>query len=133
MDEDDSGEISREEFNKAMTSNEEVIAAITALGLEEEKDLFDSLDADSSGSLEFDEFFEGVMLILKGQEPALAKDMVATYLRASSLYKKHEQLESDFAEYRAEEVAFQKSTRDALARIQHLTEMAAAQAGGIEV
>merc|ERR1712039_689872 len=73
----------------AIVDNEDVINALTSLGLDEERDLFDAIDADHSGTLEFNEFFDGVTLIMKGQEPALAKDMVATYLRVSALYKAH--------------------------------------------
>merc|ERR1712187_680809 len=93
MDKDGTGDISREEFAEAIVYNKEVAHNMTALGLDEEKDLFDVLDADHSGALEFNEFFDGVTLIMKGQEPALAKDMVATYLRVSSLHKAQSKLE----------------------------------------
>ena len=40
--------------------NTEVMEAMVALGLEEETDLFDTFDTDGTGTLEFQEFFEGV-------------------------------------------------------------------------
>merc|ERR1712194_681638 len=67
-DTDETGEISRAEFAQAIVDNDDVIESLTALGLAEERDLFDVLDADRSGSLEFQEFFDGVTLIMKGQE-----------------------------------------------------------------
>mmetsp|Transcript_10241 Transcript_10241/g.21692 ORF Transcript_10241/g.21692 Transcript_10241/m.21692 type:complete len:560 (-) Transcript_10241:58-1737(-) len=120
MDDDGSGSITREEFFQAMTENEDVMASMTALGLDEETDLFDSLDADKSGSLEFNEFFEGVTLILKGQEPALAKDMVATYLRVSALCKAHAQFQEEVQREMGEQAEFEKAFTDSLLRIERL-------------
>merc|ERR1719409_369170 len=92
MDDDDSGSITREEYFKAITENERVMDALADLGLEEETDLFDILDTDNGGTLEFQEFFEGVTLIMKGTEPALAKDMVATYLLAKTIAQNVQEL-----------------------------------------
>merc|ERR1712046_358115 len=115
-DKDGTGDISRAEFADAIVNNQEVIDNMTSLGLDEEKDLFDVIDADHSGSLEFNEFFDGVTLIMKGQEPALAKDMVATYLRVNSLYRAQTRLDGEIEKMQAEQQKQGKS----LERIERL-------------
>jgi len=57
------------------------------LGLDQEDGLFDKIDADKSGAVSFDEFIEGVTLIMKGNEPAKGKDMVGTFLSVQALSK----------------------------------------------
>jgi voltage-gated sodium channel len=118
MDKDGTGDITKDEFAEAIQNNDDVIDNLMALGLAEEKDLFDAIDADRSGTLEFNEFFEGVTLIMKGQEPALAKDMVATFLRVNALGKSHSRLEKDLGRLRDQ----QQDQRQALARIEQRLE-----------
>merc|ERR1712232_865828 len=118
MDKDGTGDITKDEFAEAITNNDEVMESLMALGLAEEKDLFDAIDADRSGSLEFNEFFDGITLIMKGQEPALAKDMVATFLRVNALGKSHSRLEKDLLDLKAH----QHEQRQALARIEQRLE-----------
>lgn len=96
LDLNDSGDISRNEFNVAITTNRELMKSLTELGLDEEKDLFDAIDADHSGKLDFNEFFDGATRMINGREPALAKDSVATYLRVCSLQKAQVRLEAKF-------------------------------------
>merc|ERR1719160_2304556 len=62
--------------------------ALSCLGLHEEENLFDVLDADKEGSITFDQFFEGALLIMKGQETAKAKDLVATHLTAVGVLRR---------------------------------------------
>merc|ERR1712216_889734 len=63
----------------------EVIECLEFLNLHEEVGIFDTLDIDRTGELTFDEFFEGMMLIMKGGEVAKARDIVGTYLTCQSL------------------------------------------------
>merc|ERR1712183_843920 len=86
-DQDNSGYITREEFNEALMSNDRVIEALISLGLENEKDLYSQFDADENGKLEFDEFFDGVTLMTKGQQSAMPKDIVPAYLRLTALQR----------------------------------------------
>jgi len=122
MDPNGNGEITRPVFDKAIVENEEVVAAMTALGLDEEQDLFDVLDADHSGSLEFKEFFDGIMLIMKGQEPALAKDMVGTYLRVSAVFKGLARLQAEMESIRKEEREGRDKLLEAVARLEQRLE-----------
>lgn len=85
IDDDKSGSISKKEYISAITSNEKVMNAFIELGLHEEENLFETLDADRAGNITFDQFFDGVMLIMKGHETAKAKDMVGTHLLCQSL------------------------------------------------
>lgn len=80
MDQDKSGTISADEFHDAMCNNEQVIKIIIDLGLGEEKNIFGILDCEGVGLVSFDLFFEGLMLIMKGLEPATAKNIVPTQL-----------------------------------------------------
>merc|ERR1719426_71960 len=45
------------------------------------------IDRDKSGAVSFDEFIEGVTLIMKGNEPAKGRDMVGTFLSVQALSK----------------------------------------------
>merc|ERR1719335_1361772 len=59
---------------------------MSELKLDEEKDLFDTLDVSQTGALSFEEFFQGMMLIMQGSEPAKAKDFVSTYLTCQAMH-----------------------------------------------
>eukprot|EP00746_Dinoflagellata_sp_MGD_P140398 gnl/MRDRNA2_/MRDRNA2_73652_c0_seq1.p1 gnl/MRDRNA2_/MRDRNA2_73652_c0~~gnl/MRDRNA2_/MRDRNA2_73652_c0_seq1.p1 ORF type:complete len:665 (-),score=109.54 gnl/MRDRNA2_/MRDRNA2_73652_c0_seq1:42-2036(-) len=85
MDEDHSETISRSEFLNAMTHNLEVIQVMEELGLEDEVSLFDTLDVNQSGALSVSEFFQGMMLLMNANEPAMAKHLVSTYLTVQSV------------------------------------------------
>merc|ERR1719191_2234858 len=87
MDEDGSGEIDKDEYYHAINHNKKVQDALKMLGLDQEEGLFDKIDADKSGAVSFDEFIEGVTLIMKGNEPAKGKDMVGTFLSVQALSK----------------------------------------------
>jgi len=80
MDKDGSRTISREEFMESITENEKVMNCMESLGLHEEADLFDVLDVDQNGYLDLEEFFEGMMLLLRCNQPALVKDTIPTFL-----------------------------------------------------
>jgi hypothetical protein len=92
MDEDGSGEIDKDEYYNAITHNKKVQDALKMLGLDQEEGLFDKIDADKSGAVSFDEFMEGVTLIMKGNEPAKGKDMVGTYLSVQAVSKNVQRL-----------------------------------------
>merc|ERR1712224_1038659 len=49
--------------------------------------LFDFLDVDQGGILTIEEFFEGCILVLNGNETAKNKDIVATHLTCQSMHK----------------------------------------------
>lgn len=80
MDEDKSGEISEKEFTHALCNNIQVIDSITDLGLGEERNIFGTLDCEGGGSISYDIFFEGLMLMMKGLDTATAKNLVPTQL-----------------------------------------------------
>ena len=65
-----------------MDSCREVQQSMARLGL------FDKIDADKSGAVSFDEFIEGVTLIMKGNEPAKGKDMVGTCARGTREFQR---------------------------------------------
>jgi hypothetical protein len=95
MDKDKTGDITREEYLDAITYNDEIIDYMVKLGLADEKDLFDKIDGDGGGAVGFDEFFEGITLIMKGKEPALAKDIVPTFMRVNALNRNQLRIEHD--------------------------------------
>jgi hypothetical protein len=101
MDKDGTGYISRDEFHDAIKINPQVMAALLGMGLGEEKDLFDQIDADHSGRLDFNEFFDGATRMMNGMQPALAKDTVATYLRVCALCKAQAKLENEVSELKS--------------------------------
>merc|ERR1712216_261623 len=85
MDADKSGSISREEFHNAVLHDEFVIDLMEKLGVDPiEEDLFTKLDADLSDEIGFNEFMQGTMLIMQGNEPARAKDLIRTLLLSES-------------------------------------------------
>lgn len=97
MDKDGSGMINRDEYHNSITKNQEVADAFVELGLDEEEDLFDTLDAEGEGAISFDQFFEGVMLIMKGHETAKAKDMVPMYLTCQAIFTRMKTLDGDLS------------------------------------
>merc|ERR1719161_1263278 len=86
MDDDNSGSITRNEFLRAITEDEKVMACMEDLGLDDDAALFDTLDVDHTGSLNFVEFFQGMMLLSKGGDSAKKRDLVSTYLTCQSIY-----------------------------------------------
>ena len=52
---------------------------IEDLGLQHQAGLFDILDTDGTGGINHEEFFEGMLMIARGQEQAKARDIVSTY------------------------------------------------------
>lgn len=88
MDTEGQGTISKAEFTVGIMENDKVHNALCNLGLAEEENLFETLDADKEGVITFDQFFEGVLLIMKGHESAKAKDLVATQLATSSINRR---------------------------------------------
>merc|ERR1719482_2326228 len=63
------------------------------------------------------EFFEGVTMIMKGPDPALGKDLVATYLRVTALYKAQASLQGELAEVRDEGRQGRSALADHLAQL----------------
>merc|ERR1719453_822975 len=84
MDVDGSGEISLDEFNHALSTDQEVMECIEGMGLHTEDDLFHTLDFNRTGSLSHHEFFQGMMLLMNGSRPMTTKDAVTTYLTCQS-------------------------------------------------
>lgn len=97
IDEDNSGLLDREEFAQAVFTNPSVQEGFLLLGLDDEENLFDTLDADKSGQVSFQEWIDGVSLILAGKRPAKAGDMSATFLAVKALCKMVEAAEEDDA------------------------------------
>lgn len=93
MDKDGTGTISKREFTMGIISNEKVHDAFSQLGLEEEENLFDRIDADKEGVISFQQFFEGALLIMKGQETAKAKDLVPTHLTTMAINRRIKKVE----------------------------------------
>ena len=80
MDLDASGSLSKAEFFEAITTDDLVMNSFVQLGLDEEENLFETLDAEGNGELTFNQFFEGALLLMKGHETAKAKDIVRSSL-----------------------------------------------------
>lgn len=85
LDQDGSESISRDEFYRALEEDDQVLTCLEELGLQDEAHLFDILDIDQSGSLSVPEFFEGMMIFIRGNEPARAKDIMVTHLNSQWL------------------------------------------------
>lgn len=88
MDADGSGSIEREEFLAAMVENEDVMKTLQALELHEEANLFDNLDVEGTGAISAMDFFEGLLLVVRGNEACKAKDLVPTFLACRSIQRK---------------------------------------------
>lgn len=109
MDVDGDGKLTKDELLRGVTENETVMDAFCELGLEEEEGLFETLDADHSGNLSFNQFLDGVVLILKGQNAALAKDFVAPNLLLQAFARRCTSLEQEIRDMiQAEKVQKQK-------------------------
>merc|ERR1719183_1618711 len=103
MDEDNSGQVTRQEYLVAIRTKPEVMTAFVELGLGREANLFDTLNADRSGSITFEQFFDGVMLIMKGHETAKAKDLVGTHLLCQSVAVRVKRICADMASFKAQQ------------------------------
>merc|ERR1719276_605477 len=88
MDTDGTGTISHSEFLDAIRTNKAVATAFIDLGLQHEENLFEKLDANKTSDVTFNQFFDGLFLIMKGHETARAKDLVRTHLLCQTLTKK---------------------------------------------
>ena len=53
----------------AIKTNEEVIKCMEDIGLLEELDIFDTLDINGQGVVGLEEFFSGMLLLVKGTQP----------------------------------------------------------------
>lgn len=111
MDRDGDGKLTKEELLEGVSQNELVMDAFIELGLEEEEDLFQTSDADHSGFISFNQFCEGILLMLKGQNPALAKDMVAPTLLLQAFSKRCHRLEKELADMIATEEIMRKKIK----------------------
>merc|ERR1719247_3880794 len=80
IDQDGSGMLDREEFSAALMTNPSVQEGLMILDLADEENLFDTLDSDKSGSISFEEWADGVNLIMAGKKKAKGKDIISTYL-----------------------------------------------------
>eukprot|EP00747_Dinoflagellata_sp_TGD_P083169 gnl/TRDRNA2_/TRDRNA2_161990_c0_seq1.p1 gnl/TRDRNA2_/TRDRNA2_161990_c0~~gnl/TRDRNA2_/TRDRNA2_161990_c0_seq1.p1 ORF type:complete len:618 (-),score=115.26 gnl/TRDRNA2_/TRDRNA2_161990_c0_seq1:131-1984(-) len=98
MDTDKSGTVSRQEYLHAIRTNKQVVQAFIELGLHEEENLFDKLDADRTNDITFDQFFDGLFLIMKGHETAKAKDLVRTHMLCQSVTRKSKTVATEMEE-----------------------------------
>lgn len=87
MDADGSKAITRQEFMDAVKNSEVVAKCLEDLELHDDVRLFDILDVDETGSLTFEEFFEGARLLMNGNEAAKAKDSIGSYLLSRAILK----------------------------------------------
>merc|ERR1711957_688676 len=87
MDKTNNG-ISHQEFLDAIKNERSVAQAFKDLGLENEEGLFEKLDANKTNEVTFEQFFDGICLIMKGHETAKAKDLVRTHLLCQGLTTK---------------------------------------------
>eukprot|EP00746_Dinoflagellata_sp_MGD_P020836 gnl/MRDRNA2_/MRDRNA2_148556_c0_seq1.p1 gnl/MRDRNA2_/MRDRNA2_148556_c0~~gnl/MRDRNA2_/MRDRNA2_148556_c0_seq1.p1 ORF type:complete len:615 (+),score=129.25 gnl/MRDRNA2_/MRDRNA2_148556_c0_seq1:103-1947(+) len=97
MDTDGSRTLSHDEWCIALEMPE-VHDILEKLGLGEEDDLFGQLDVDKNGLLDFEEFFDGLLMVVKGGEAAKAKDVVPTHLLCESMRKKIESMQDAHAQ-----------------------------------
>eukprot|EP00746_Dinoflagellata_sp_MGD_P009198 gnl/MRDRNA2_/MRDRNA2_118600_c0_seq1.p1 gnl/MRDRNA2_/MRDRNA2_118600_c0~~gnl/MRDRNA2_/MRDRNA2_118600_c0_seq1.p1 ORF type:complete len:780 (+),score=138.07 gnl/MRDRNA2_/MRDRNA2_118600_c0_seq1:78-2417(+) len=93
MDEDKSGEITREEFYNSLATNDNLVNALVGLGLGDEANLFDTLDSEQVGVIKFQQFLTGVGLIMRGNESAKAKDVVPALLLCQAMDQRLKRLE----------------------------------------
>merc|ERR1719313_412071 len=68
IDTDGSGVLDREEFAAALETNPSVQEGMVILDLADEENLFDTLDSDKSGAITFQEWADGVALIMAGKK-----------------------------------------------------------------
>eukprot|EP00746_Dinoflagellata_sp_MGD_P039380 gnl/MRDRNA2_/MRDRNA2_19496_c0_seq2.p1 gnl/MRDRNA2_/MRDRNA2_19496_c0~~gnl/MRDRNA2_/MRDRNA2_19496_c0_seq2.p1 ORF type:complete len:260 (+),score=36.58 gnl/MRDRNA2_/MRDRNA2_19496_c0_seq2:248-1027(+) len=98
MDIDQSNDITREEYMNSIHENLNCVDILLHLGLGEEANLFDTLDANRDGSLTFAEFFDGITLLMRGQEVCKAKDVAATHLTCQGVHRCVKRLEQNAQE-----------------------------------
>jgi len=77
--------IKADQYKKCLQTDIKVVKLMADLGLDKEDHLFKLLDCERKGELSFEQFFDGAMLIIKGQESAKAKDMVGTHLLCQAI------------------------------------------------
>jgi Ca2+-binding EF-hand superfamily protein len=97
IDQDGSGMLDREEFGAALMTNPSVQEGMMILDLADEENLFDTLDSDKSGYITFQEWADGVALIMAGKKKCKGKDVVATYLMTKALCNASQNAEEDDA------------------------------------
>jgi len=97
IDQDGSGLLERDEFAAALMTNPSVQEGMMILDLADEENLFDTLDADKSGSISFQEWADGVGLIMAGRQKCKGKDVIATYLTSKALCNASQIAEEDDA------------------------------------
>merc|ERR1719498_613266 len=97
IDQDGSGLLDREEFAAALMMNPSVQEGMMILDLADEENLFDTLDSDKSGCISFQEWKDGVALIMAGKKKCKGKDLIATYLAAKALCNASQIAEEDDA------------------------------------
>jgi len=102
LDSNDSGAISRSEWNDGIRHSEDLQEFISNLGLHDFPNIFDTLDTNGSGELNFREFFDGITLLLQGEEPAKAKDLVSTFLLVKSTSERLGSLDQKIGEMQKE-------------------------------
>ena len=78
--------VTRDEFNQWLSTDKELIARLdeSEIDLSCKSDLFDVLDADLSGELEFEEMVDG---LLKCRGPASKTDIIAVRLKTAFLVR----------------------------------------------
>merc|ERR1719379_1391196 len=101
IDTDGSGVLDREEFAAALTTNPSVQEGMVILDLADEENLFDTLDSDKSGAITFQEWADGVALIMAGKKKAKGKDIISTYLMSKALCNTSQAAEEDDAYIRS--------------------------------
>jgi voltage-gated sodium channel len=101
IDVDGSGLLDREEFSSALMTNPSVQEGLFILDLADEENLFDTLDSDKSGTISFEEWANGVRLIMAGKRKCKGKDVVGTYLMSKALIDASQAAEEDDAYIRS--------------------------------
>merc|ERR1719313_2324828 len=101
IDQDGSGMLDREEFAAALMTNPSVQEGMMILDLADEENLFDTLDSDKSGTITFQEWADGVGLIMAGKKTCKGKDVIATYLMSKALCNTSQAAEEDDAYIRS--------------------------------
>jgi len=88
LDSNSSGTITRSEWTNAIQNSKELQEFLVNLGLHECPNIFDTLDTNADGELNFREFFDRIILLLQGDKPVNAKDLVSTFLLVKSASEK---------------------------------------------
>jgi len=127
MDTDNSGFLTKGEYLAAISENGKVAEILTELGLADEETLFDCLDTEGIGQVSFDQFVDGVTLLMKGHDEVQAKDLVATHLTVQAMRKRSRRIDNKLT-FMSEET--NSSMRELLSRLAELEhEQASGQTG----